>query len=424
MSIEVRDLPLIWIGREVLIYPARGNGMQSLVEGFSTQAVHAGEQRDTHYHSVTTPIVQASLYVFRDTADMVDYQEQMLTRGEADREEYGRYGNPTVQAVERKLAALEGGEAALLFATGMCAVTSTLLTLLSAGDHLILTSDCYRRTRQFCQTFLERWGMSTTLIPPGDYEAMEAAVQPSTRLIFSESPTNPYLRVLDLPRAVDIANRNNLILIVDSTFATPINQRPLELGVDLVIHSATKYLGGHNDLLAGAVVGPWELVAEIKKSRGVLGGITGPQDAYLLLRGLKTLALRVQQHNENGMRVAQFLEGHPKVRRVYYPGLSSHPDYAVAHEQMTGFGGVVSFEIEGDLESTGSFIDALRLPFIGPSLGGVESLVEQPAVQSYYELTTEQRQQIGISNELVRYALGIEDTDDLIADLEQALEKV
>jgi cystathionine gamma-synthase len=398
--------------------------MESSAKGSSTQAVHAGEQRDNHYHSLTTPIVQTALYVFRDTADMIDYQEQMTTRGEADREEYGRYGNPTGQAVERKLAALEGGEAALLFATGMCAVTSTLLTLLSAGDHLVLTSDCYRRTRQFCQTFLKRLGVTTTLVPPGDYAAMEAAVQPNTRLIFSESPTNPYLRVLDLPRAVDIARRNNLTLIVDSTFATPINQRPLDFGIDLVIHSATKYLGGHNDLLAGAVVGPRELVAEIKKSRGVLGGTTGPQDAYLLLRGLKTLALRVQRHNENGMRIAQFLEGHPNVRRVYYPGLSSHPDYAVAQEQMAGFGGVVSFEIEGNLESTGSFIDALRLPCIGPSLGGVESLVEQVALQSYYELTTEQRRQVGISNELVRYALGIEDTDDLIADLEQALEKI
>ncbi len=398
--------------------------MRSSAKGFSTQAVHAGEQRDSHYHSLTTPIVQTALYVFRDTADMMDYQEQMMTRGEADREEYGRYGNPTGQAVERKLAALEGSEAALLFATGMCAVTSTLLTLLSAGDHLVLTSDCYRRTRQFCQTFLKRLGITTTLVPPGDYAAMEAAVQPNTRLIFSESPTNPYLRVLDLPRAVDIARRNNLILIVDSTFATPINQRPLEFGVDLVIHSATKYLGGHNDLLAGVVVGPRELVAEIKKSRGVLGGTLAPQDAYLLLRGLKTLALRVQRQNENGMKVAQFLESHAKVRRVYYPGLSSHPDYAVAQEQMGGFGGVVSFEIEGDLESTGSFIDALRLPCIGPSLGGVESLVEQVALQSYYELTTEQRRQVGISNELVRYALGIEDADDLIADLEQALEKI
>jgi len=397
--------------------------MQSSSKGFSTQAVHAGEQRDNHYHSLTTPIVQTALYVFHDTADMVDYQKQMMTRGEADREEYGRYGNPTVQAVERKLAALEGGETALLFATGMCAVTSTLLTLLSAGDHLILTSDCYRRTRQFCQTFLKRLGITTTLVPPGDYAAMEAALQPNTKLIFSESPTNPYLRVLDLPRAVDIARQNHLTLIVDSTFATPVNQRPIEFGVDLVIHSATKYLGGHNDLLAGAVVGPWELLAEIKKSRDVLGGITGPQDAYLLLRGLKTLALRVQRHNENGIRVAQFLEGHPKVRRVYYPGLPSHPDHAVAQEQMTGFGGVVSFEIEGDLESTGAFVDALRLPCIGPSLGGVESLVEQPALQSYYELTTEQRRQAGISNELVRYALGIEDTDDLIADLKQALEK-
>lgn len=398
--------------------------MPDLAQGFSTQAVHAGEQRDNHYHSITTPIVQTALYVFRNTADMVDYQEQMLTRGEAEREEYARYGNPTVQAVERKLAALERGEMALLFATGMCAVTSTLLTLLSAGDHLILTSDCYRRTRQFCQTFLTRLGITTTLVPPGDYAAMEAAVQPNTKVIFSESPTNPYLRVLDLPRAVDIARRHHLILIVDSTFATPINQRPLEFGVDLVIHSATKYLGGHNDLLAGAVVGPKALVAEIKKSRGVLGGTIGPQDAYLLLRGLKTLALRVQRHNENGLRVAQFLEGHPKVRRVYYPGLPSHPDYAVAREQMTGFGGVVSFEIEGDLKSTGAFVDALRLPCIGPSLGGVESLVEQVALQSYYELTTEQRRQAGISDELVRYALGIEDADDLIADLEQALAKI
>ncbi len=398
--------------------------MPGLAQGFSTQAVHAGEQRDNHYHSITTPIVQTALYVFRNTADMVDYQEQMLTRGEAEREEYARYGNPTVQAVERKLAALEGGEMALLFATGMCAVTSTLLTLLSAGDHLLLTSDCYRRTRQFCQTFLARLGITTTLVPPGDYAAMETAVQPNTRLIFSESPTNPYLRVLDLPRAVDIARRHHLILVVDSTFATPINQRPLEFGVDLVIHSATKYLGGHNDLLAGAVVGPKALVTEIKKSRGVLGGTIGPQDAYLLLRGLKTLALRVQRHNENGLRVAQFLEGHPKVRRVYYPGLPSHPDYTVAREQMTGFGGVVSFEIEGDLKSTGAFVDALRLPCIGPSLGGVESLVEQVALQSYYELTTEQRRQAGISDELVRYAVGIEDADDLIADLEQALAKI
>jgi cystathionine gamma-synthase len=211
---------------------------------------------------------------------------------------------------------------------------------------------------------------------------------------------------------------------VDSTFATPCNQRPLEFGVDLVIHSATKYLSGHNDLLAGVVVGSRELIAPIRESRGIMGGIADPHNAYLLLRGLKTLALRVQKHNENGMRVATFLEKHPKVRRVFYPGLPSHPDHAIAREQMTGFGGVVSFEIEGDLERTSAFIDALRLPRIGPSLGGVESLVEQPALQSYFELTTEERLKVGISNELVRYALGIEDADDLIADLAQALEKI
>jgi cystathionine gamma-synthase len=392
--------------------------------GFSTQSVHAGENKHKPYHSLTTPIVQTAVYVFRDTADMVDYQAKLVDGLEAGREEYGRYGNPTQQAVERKLAALDGGEAALLFASGMCAITTTLLTLLSVGDHMVMTRDCYRRTRQFCQTFLKRLGIETTIVKDGDYPALEAAIRPNTRLIFAESPTNPYLRVLDLPRAVDIARRHNLRLIVDSTFATPCNQRPLEFGVDLVIHSATKYLSGHNDLLAGVVVGSRELIAPIRESRGIMGGIADPHNAYLLLRGLKTLALRVQKHNENGMRVATFLEKHPKVRRVFYPGLPSHPDHAIAREQMTGFGGVVSFEIEGDLERTSAFIDALRLPRIGPSLGGVESLVEQPALQSYFELTTEERLKVGISNELVRYALGIEDADDLIADLAQALEKI
>jgi cystathionine gamma-synthase len=398
--------------------------MMAQSKGFSTQAVHAGEDRHKPHHSLTTPIAQTAVYTFRDTAAVVDYQSKKLAGLDPDQEEYGRYGNPTQQAVERKLAVLDGGEAALLFASGMCAVTTTLLTLLSASDHMVMTHDCYRRTRQFCQTFLKRLGVDVTLVPDGDYQALEAAIQPNTKLIFSESPTNPYLRVLDLPCAVDIVQRHSLLLVVDSTFATPCNQRPLDFGVDLVIHSATKYLGGHNDLLAGAVVGSRELTAPIKESRDILGGVVDPQNAYLLLRGLKTLGLRVQRHNENGMRVATFLAAHPKVRRVYYPGLSSHPDHAVASEQMSGYGGVVSFEIEGDLERTSAFVDALRIPHIGPSLGGAESLVEQPAIQSYYELTTEERLKVGISNELVRYALGIEDPEDLLADLEQALDRI
>lgn len=389
--------------------------------GFSTEAVHAGEKRHKPYHSLTTPIVQTAVYTFRDMDAVVSYQMQ----SNPEQEEYGRYGNPTQQAVERKVAALEGGEAALLFASGMAAVTTTLLTFLSAGDHMVMTSDCYRRTREFCQSLLKSLNIETTVVPNGDYGGLEAAIRSDTRLIFSESPTNPYLRVLDLPRAVDIAHRHGLLLILDSTFATPYNQRPLDFGVDLVIHSATKYLGGHNDLLAGTVVGSRrDVIALIKGSRDILGGITAPQNAYLLLRGLKALELRVQRQNENGMRVAAFLEKRAKVRRVYYPGLPSHPDYGVAQEQMSGYGGVVSFEIDGDLERTTAFVDALRIPHIGPSLGGVESLVMQPAVQTYYHLTTEERRKIGISNSLVRYALGIEDADDLLADLEQALDRI
>jgi cystathionine gamma-synthase len=297
-----------------------------------------------------------------------------------------------------------------------------MLTLLSGGDHLVMVSGSYRRTREFALTFLSRWGIETTLVPVDEPAALATAIRPTTRLIFSETPTNPYLRVMDLPRMVEIARQHSVTTIVDSTFATPINLRPLEYGVDLVIHSATKYLGGHNDLLAGAVVGSGKILGTIEKTRGVLGGVGNPHDAYLLLRGLKTLDLRVRRQNENGQRVAQFLEGHPAVRRVYYPGLPSHPDYEVARRQMAGFGGVVSFEIEGhgeDEDKTGRFIDLLCLPYIGPTLGGVESIVEQPAV--LLSLDRAERQAAGIKDSLVRYALGIEDADDLIADLNQAL---
>lgn len=389
---------------------------------FSTQAVHAGEQKHKPFHALTMPIVQTAVFTFCDTADMVAYQTEALNQQKPpQREEYGRYGNPTQHAVERKLAQLDSAEAALIFSTGMCAITTALLTLLSAGDHMIMTSDCYRRTRQFCESFLGRFGVEVTIVQPGDYAAMEGAVRESTKLIFSESPTNPYLRVLDLPRVMEISKQHGLCLIVDSTFATPYNQRPLEFGADLVIHSATKYLSGHNDLLAGAVVGSWELLSPIKHNRGIMGGIVDPHTAYLLLRGLKTLGLRMERHNQNGWQVATYLERHPKVQRVYYPGLPSHPDHTVAREQMSGFGGVVSFEIKGDLDTTSAFVDALHIPYIAPSFGGAESLVEQPAIQSYFELTTEQRLAVGIRNELVRYAVGLEDADDLIADLEQAL---
>jgi cystathionine gamma-synthase len=297
-----------------------------------------------------------------------------------------------------------------------------MLTLLSSGDHLVMVSDCYHRTREFALTFLSRWGIETTLVPVDQPDVLAAAIRPDTRLIFAETPTNPYLRVLDLSRLGEIVRHHNITAIIDSTFATPINLRPLEYGVDLVIHSATKYLGGHNDLLAGTVIGSKELLAKIEKARGMMGGVSSPHDAYLLLRGLKTLDLRVRRQNENGLRVAQFLEGHPAVRRVFYPGLPGHPDYEIARRQMTGFGGVVSFEIEGDMDKTSRFIDLLCLPYIGPTLGGVESIVEQPAM--LFSLHREERDEAGIKDNLVRYALGIEDADDLIADLSQALSEI
>ncbi len=389
----------------------------------STQVVHAGEKRLKPYHTLTMPIVQTSVYTFENTRALVNYMEAQLWGEETGRDEYGRYGNPTIATAEAKLAELDRGEAACLFASGMAAVTTTLLSLLSAGDHVILTDDCYRRTRQFVTKFLTRYGIEATQVPMGDYEAMEAAIRPNTKVILSESPTNPYLRVLDLEKLVTLAKKHNLKTIVDSTFATPLNQRPLEFGVDFVVHSATKYLGGHNDLLAGVVIGSKYMLGAVKEMRGILGAVSDPQTAYLLLRGLKTLELRVKRQNETADKIAHFLAKHPAVRRIYYPGLASHPDYEVAIEQMSGFGGVVSFELETDLEGAGRFIDQLKIPYIGPSLGGVESLVEQVAIISYYELSSEERAKIGISDSLIRLAVGIESADDLLADLGQALDK-
>jgi cystathionine gamma-synthase len=327
-----------------------------------------------------------------------------------------------VQAVESKVAALEGAEDAVLFSSGMAAITSLLLASLPTGAHIVMTGDCYRRTRQFCLTFLKRLGIDTDIVETGDYAAMEAAVQPKrTRFIVSESPTNPYLRCVDLARIVEIAQRHRVQTIIDSTFGTPVNQLPLEYGVDYVTHSATKYLGGHHDLLAGVVAGKKERIAALRDARGVLGGIVDPQNAYLLERGLKTLGLRVRQQNATAMRVAEFLEAHPAIERVWYPGLPSHPDHNVAARQMSGFGGVVSFEVRGDLETTSRFIDALEIPYIAPSLGGVDSLIEQPALMSFFEKTTEERLAVGIKDNLVRFAIGVEDADDLLADLAQAL---
>lgn len=389
----------------------------------STRVVHAGEARVKPHHALTMPIMQSSTFTFENTADLANFQEAKIWGDAEGREEYGRYGNPTVAAAEAKLANLDSGEAACLFSSGMAAVTSTLLSLLAAGDHIVMTDDCYRRTRQFVNNFLARYGVTATQVPMGDYEALKAAIQPNTKVIVSESPTNPYLRVLDLKKLVAIAKEHNLKTVIDSTFATPINQRPLEFGVDFVIHSATKYLGGHNDILAGVVIGSDYMIGAIKETQAMFGDVCDPHTAYLLIRGLKTLELRVQRQNQTADKVAHFLAKHPAVRRVFYPALVSHPDYEVAVEQMEGFGGVVSFELEATLEKTGQFVDHLQIPYIGPSLGGVESLVSQVAVTTFYDFSPEERAEIGISDSLIRFAVGVESADDILADLAQALDK-
>ncbi len=390
--------------------------------GSSTRAVHGGTPHRKAFSALTTPIVQTATYTFRDTQDLMDYMERKTWGDGDDREEYGRYGNPTVAAVERKLAALDGGEDAVLYASGMNAVTSLLLSVLSSGGHIVMTDDCYRRTRQFCLTFLQRFGVETTVVPMGDYDALEAAIIPKkTRFIISESPTNPYLRIANLERIAALGKRYRVLTVIDSTFATPVNQRPLEWGIDFVVHSATKYLSGHNDLLAGVVVGRADRIKALRDARGVLGGVVDPQNAYLLERGIKTLGVRVRQQNDTALTVARYLEAHPRIERVWYPGLPSHPDYDTAAAQMSGYGGVVSFEVAGDLQTTARLIDNVRIPYIAPSLGGVESLIEQPALMSYYEKTTEERLALGIKDNLVRFALGIEDTEDILNDLDQAL---
>lgn len=392
---------------------------ETLLNGDSTRSVHSGEREHQTSDSITTPIHQTSTFWFRDSEELRAYQE-----GRLERDEYGRYGNPTWRAVERKLADLEQAKDAVLFASGMSAATTTLLALLPRGGHLVITRDCYRRTRQFCNEYLTKMDVETTVIEPSNLDELRGTLRDDTDIFFSESPTNPYLRVLDLPETVRIARERGTKVIVDATFATPVNHRPLVDGADLVIHSATKYLGGHNDLLAGAAAGPKAIIRELRNAVGILGGVIAPQNAYLLLRGLKTLGLRMARHNDNALRLATWLEAHPRVGRVFYPGLASHPDHRVATRLMRGFGGVVTFELDADLDATIRFVDSCKIPYIAPSLGGVESLIEMPVLMSYWDIPPAERLQYGITDSLVRYSCGIEDPEDLIADLEQALAAV
>ncbi len=396
--------------------PRPGDPAQS---GFSTVAVHGGEDRQKFANAITDPIFCASTYTFPDTASVIDFIERKLPR-----EEYGRYGNPSEKVVERKLAALEGGETALVFSSGMSAIVGLLMAKLSAGDEVVFFNECYHRSREFCAKHLSRFGVVTREVPACDFAAMEAAITPRTRLLVSESPTNPHLSVVDLARFAALGSKHGVETVIDATLGTPYNMRPIAAGIDYVLHSATKYLAGHNDLLAGVLVGTAEKLEPVRKLRGIMGSVNSPHNIFLMARGLKTFELRMQRHNQNGLAVAQFLAAHPRIERVYYPGLESHPYYEVAKRTMRGFGGLVTFLVkDADWRQTAAVVDAVRIPRIAPSLGGVESLIEQPLVMSYYECTPEERQQYGIADNMIRLACGIENPEDLVADLKQALEQ-
>jgi len=384
-----------------------------------TQAVHSGERDARYRDTITVPISQSSTFVFSSSDEIKRY-----TSGKLARYEYGRYGNPTQQVAETKLAALEGAEECLLFDSGMSAITATLLALLEKGDHVVLTDDAYGQTLNFCCKHLSRFGIDSTITKMGDYDDLASAIRDNTRVVFSESPTNPYLNVIDLERMQEIRAGYPGLMIIDSTFATPYNQRPLEWGMDLVIHSATKYLAGHNDILAGALLGSRELVGRVRDYQRVVGSILSPLCSYLLIRGLKTFALRVEYQNQSAQKVAEFLEGHPKIRRVFYPGLPSHPQYEIAKAQMKGYGGVASFWVDASLKKVNKFLDSLQFIYIGPTLGGTETLITHPATVTYYRNTRKERYQLGITDQLCRLAVGVEDPDDIIADLDQALGKM
>lgn len=387
--------------------------------GLSTLSVHAGESRQKPANSLTDPIVCASTYSFENSQAIIDYIEQDQQRGE-----YGRYGNPGEWVVEQKLAALDGAEDAVLYSSGMAAIVGLFMTRLNQGDEVIFFDECYHRSREFCTKHLSRFGVVTRQVKACDYEAMEDAINEKTRLLVSESPTNPHLSVVDLERFATIGKKHQVDTLIDATLATPYNLRPIEYGVDYVLHSATKYLGGHNDLLAGVIVGSKEKLEDVRKLRGIMGAINAPHSIYLLERGLKTFELRMERHNQNGQAVAEFLADHPAVEKVYYPGLESHPYYEVAQETMRGFGGLVTFLVkDADWRQTANIVDHCKIARIAPSLGGVETLIEQPLVMSYFQCTPEERKRFGIPDNMIRVACGIENTADLIQDLSQAIDQ-
>ena len=384
-------------------------------KGRSTKAVHAGELPPCQ-GEVVTPIFQTSTFYF-PTEDASTWEGKVPDGSYI----YTRWGNPTTRAVEDKLAAIEGAESGLVFSSGMAAITSALLTFLGKGDHIVSVEDIYGGTYSFLRSELPRLGIDVTFVETTDLEAMEGAIRPSTKLVYLESPTNPLLKLVDIKGAARLASEHGIMSMIDSTFATPINSRPLEMGVDLVAHSCTKYLNGHSDLIAGAVLGRKQDIEQVSKKRILYGGSMDPLGAFLLLRGLKTLDVRMERHNRNGMEIARFLESHPKVEVVHYPGLASHPQHDLAKRQMSGFGGMVSFEVRGGRKAAEKVLRSFHIIKRATSLGGVDSLASMPLNSSHSSLTPQERKRLGIKDQLIRLSIGIEDLEDIIEDLDRAL---
>jgi cystathionine gamma-synthase len=386
--------------------------------GPGTVSVWGGEAKPEGAYATQVPVVHSVSFGYGDLDDWL-----AVAQGERPGHIYSRNTNPTVDAFEEKLRQLEAAEAVTSFSTGMAAVTGTLLTLLSPGDRVVSTKDTYGGTSQLFLTLLPRLGIPVTLCETTDHAALEQAIAAGGRLLYLETPTNPTLKVVDLARLCAAGRKAGAVVVVDNTFATPINQRPLDLGADLVVHSATKFLGGHADALGGAVCGGRELVQRIFHHREITGASLHPMSAYLLLRGMKTLHLRIRQQNESALRIAGWLAAHRAVEAVFYPGLPSDPGHAVAARQMRGFGGVLAFTLRGGFEAVRRALPRLRFAHLAANLGAVETVAGPPATTSHVECTPEERRALGIPEGLIRYSVGIEDADDLVADLEQALEK-
>jgi cystathionine gamma-synthase len=381
-----------------------------------TEAVRGSADLHKKNGPLATPIYQTATFEVTDN-------DQQLRATDTDRF-YTRYGNPTHTVAEKAIAELEGVDAALVFASGMGAITTSVLALLKSGDHVVAQRDIYGGATKFFTHWLPRLGIETTLVDTTEYDQHARAIRPNTKLLYLESPTNPTLRVVDLRKVAALARQHNLITLIDSTFATPINVRPADFGIDLVMHSGTKYFAGHSDLICGIVAGRQDLVDKIRDTRTTLGNAMDPHAAFLLIRGMKTLAVRVQRQNENALRIAQFLAQHSAVRRVHYPFLEGHAQRALAMEQMRGGGGVLSFEVEGTGEDARRLAEALHLFALAPSLGGVDSLVTLPALTSHAMISPDLRAKMGVTEQVIRLSVGIENVQDLIADLEQALKVV